>query len=70
MTLTDVSLRFEGVQNAAGEERRSTTNSPRKNEASGPKQKRLSVVKRQILKVTYFSRFMECRQVHLSKMVK
>ena len=44
-TLTDVSLRFDGVQNAAGEERKSTTNSPRKNEAFGPKQKRLSVVK-------------------------
>ena len=45
MTLKDVSLRLEGVQNAPGEERRSSTNSLRKNEAAGPKQKRLSVVK-------------------------
>ena len=34
----------EGVQYATGEEQRRTTNSPRKNEAAGPKRKWWSVV--------------------------
>ena len=36
--------RLIGVQYATGEERRAIINSPRKNEAAGPKQKRHSVV--------------------------
>ena len=39
MTLKDESPRSEGVQFATGEEWRTTTNSSRKNEAAGPKQK-------------------------------
>ena len=39
MTLKDESPRLEGVQYVTGEEQRTTTNSPRKNEAAGPKQK-------------------------------
>ena len=39
MTLKDERPRSEGVQYATGEERRTTTNSLRKNEAAGPKQK-------------------------------
>ena len=38
MTLKDERPRSEGVQYATGEERRTTTNSLRKNEAAGPKQ--------------------------------
>ena len=39
MTLKDERPRSEGVQYATGEEWRTTTNSLRKNEAAGPKQK-------------------------------
>ena len=39
MTLKGESPRLEGVQHATGEEQRTTTNSPRKNEATGPKRK-------------------------------
>ena len=44
MTLKDESLRLEGVQYVPGEERRGTTNSPRKNEAARPKWKWRSFV--------------------------
>ena len=44
MTPKDESLRSEGVQYATWEERRTTTNSPRKDEAAGPTQKRCSAV--------------------------
>ena len=44
MTPKDESPRSEGVQYANGEERRRTTNSPRKNEAAGSKQKWQSAV--------------------------
>ena len=44
MTPKDESLRSEGVQYATWEERRTTTNSPRKNEEAGPKRKQCSVV--------------------------
>ena len=37
MTLKDEPPRSEGVQYATGKEQRTTTNSSRKNEASGPK---------------------------------
>ena len=37
-------LRLEGVQYTTGEEQRAITNSPRKNEVTGPKQKQCSVV--------------------------
>ena len=40
----DESPRSEGVQYAHGEEWRTTTNSPKKNEAVGPKRKQHSVV--------------------------
>ena len=40
MTPEDKPLRLEGVQYATGEEQRAITNSSRKNEAAGPKQKR------------------------------
>ena len=45
MTLKDdpSPSRLKGVQYATGEEWRTTTNSSRKNEAAGPKQKRHSV---------------------------
>ena len=36
------SLRLEGIQYATGEEQRAITNSSRKNEAAGPKQKQCS----------------------------
>ena len=39
MTLEDVSPRLTGIQYATGEEWRAITNSSRKNEAAGPKQK-------------------------------
>ena len=39
MTLEDEPLRSEGVQYASGEEWRAVSNSSRKNEAAGPKQK-------------------------------
>ena len=39
MTPEDEPHRSEGVQYATGEERRAITNSSRKNEAAGPKQK-------------------------------
>ena len=38
-TLKDESFRLEGVQHATGEEQRTITNSSRKNEEAGPKQK-------------------------------
>ena len=38
-TPEDKPLRLEGVQYATGEEQRAITNSSRKNEAAGPKQK-------------------------------
>ena len=44
MTPEDESHRSEGVQYATGEEQRAITNSSRKNEAVGLKQKRCSVV--------------------------
>ena len=44
MTLKGESLMLEGVQHATGLERRTTTNSPRKNEAAGPKRKWSSAV--------------------------
>ena len=44
MTPEDKPLRLEGVQYATGKERRTITNSSRKNEASGPKWKRPLVV--------------------------
>ena len=44
MTSKDESLRSEGVKFATGEERRTTTNTLRKNERSEPKQKGPSVV--------------------------
>ena len=44
MTLKDESPRSEGIQYATGEEWRTTTKSPRNNEATGPKQKQCSVV--------------------------
>ena len=40
----DEPSRSEGAQYATGEEWRAITNSPRKNEAGGPKQKQCSVV--------------------------
>ena len=43
-TYQNESPRSEGVQYTTGEEWRRTTKSPRKNEATGPKQKRHSVV--------------------------
>ena len=43
MTPKDESPRSEGVQYANGEERRRTTNSPRKNEVAGPKQKNVQL---------------------------
>ena len=39
-----MSPRLEGVQSAAGEERRTASRRSRKNEAAGPKQKPCSVV--------------------------
>ena len=39
IALEDEAPRLEGVQYATGEEQRTTTNSPRKNEAAGLKQK-------------------------------
>ena len=39
MTPEDEPLRLEGVQYATGEERKAITNSSRRNETSGPKQK-------------------------------
>ena len=44
ITLKDEPLRFVGVQYATGEKLRAVTNSSRKNEVAGPKQKRHSVV--------------------------
>ena len=44
LTLKDEPLRSKGVQYAIGEEWRTTTNSSRKNEAAGPKEKWPSVV--------------------------
>ena len=44
MTLEDEPPRSEGVQYPTGEEQRAITNSSRKNEAAGPKQKQLSVL--------------------------
>ena len=44
MTMKDEFPRSEGVQYATGEEQKTTTNSPRKNEVVGPKWKRCSVV--------------------------
>ena len=39
ITLKDEPLRFVGVQYATGEKLRAVTNSSRKNEVAGPKQK-------------------------------
>lgn len=50
MTPKDKSPRSEGVQYATGEEQR-TTNSPRMNEAVGPKQIRYSVGMHLVIKV-------------------
>ena len=44
MALKNESPRSEAVQYATGEEQRTTTNSSKKNEAAGPKQKPHSVV--------------------------
>ena len=44
MTLEDEPSTLEGVQYATGEEQRAITNSSRKNEAAGQKQKQHSVV--------------------------
>ena len=44
VTSKDEPPRLEGVQYATGEEQRAITNSPRKNEVTGPKQKQCSVV--------------------------
>ena len=44
MTPKDECPRWEGVQYATGEEQRAITNSSRKNEVTGPKQKRPSAV--------------------------
>ena len=44
MTLKDESSKPEGVQHTPGEKRRTTTNSSRKSEATGPKHSRRSVV--------------------------
>ena len=44
MTLEDEPLRSEGVIYATGEEWRAITNSSRKNEAAGPKQKQPSLL--------------------------
>ena len=44
LTPQDESPRSEGVQYAPGEEQRTTPNSPRKNEAAGPKWKQCLVV--------------------------
>ena len=44
MTLEDEPLRSDGVQYATGEEWRAISNSSRKNEVAGPKQKQPSLV--------------------------
>ena len=44
MALKNESPRSEAVQYATGEEQRTNTNSPRKNEAAGPKRKWSSAV--------------------------
>ena len=44
ITLKDEPLRFVGVQYATGEKLRAVTNSSRKNEVAGPKQKQCSDV--------------------------
>ena len=44
VTLKDEFPRSEGFQHAPGEEQRRTTNSPKKNEVAGPKQKQCSIV--------------------------
>ena len=44
MTLKDEPSRLEDVQCATGQEQRAITNSSRKNEAAGPKQKQCPVV--------------------------
>ena len=44
MTSEDEPPRSEGVQYAPGEEWRAVTNSSRKNEVAGPKQKQCSIV--------------------------
>ena len=44
MTMKDEFSRSECVQYATGEEQKTTTNSPRKNEVVGPKWKRCSIV--------------------------
>ena len=43
-TLEDEPPRSEGIQYVTGEEQRAITNSSRKNEVAGPKQKKCSVV--------------------------
>ena len=51
MTLEDEPPRSEGVQYPTGEEQRAITNSSRKNEAAGPKQKGHSVWMCRVVKV-------------------
>ena len=51
MTLKDESPRWEGIHYATGEEQRIITNSSRKNEAAGPKQKQSSVWMYLVMKV-------------------
>ena len=51
MALKDESLRSEGVQHATGEEQRRTTNSPRKNEVAGTKQKKAQLWMCLVMKV-------------------
>ena len=46
--------KLEGVQYATGEEQRAITNSSRKNEAAGPKQKGHSAVKCLVVKVKFY----------------
>ena len=51
MTVEVQPPRSEGVQYATGEEQRAITNSSRKNEAAGPKQKQHSVTMGLVVKV-------------------
>ena len=54
MTLEYEPLTSEGVQYASGEEWRAVSNSSRKNEAAGPKQKGHSAVKCLVVKVKFY----------------
>ena len=75
MTLEAEPPRLVGVQYATGDEQRAITNSPRKNEAAGPKQKRYSVVdvfggesKAQCYKDHYFIRTWNVRSMNQGKL--